>query len=175
MNNQDPDRASVLAEIRDQIQDVISELRAFSQELRPPMLFNFGLRKTIEAHLASFQGSHPNLRTRLKVEWVGKALPEHVLIALFRVYQESLNNILKHAQATEIQVRLARDGRRFTMDIDDNGSGFVVPNDPLRLAREGHLGLVGMRERVEAIGGSLKVDSNPGQGTRVHVEVPLEQ
>jgi PAS domain S-box-containing protein len=173
MNNPGPELSNALVGIRNQLQEVIGELRTFAQELRPPILFNFGLRRAIQAHLENFQESHPNLQTQLKVEWVGDPLPEQVLIALFRVYQESLNNIVKHAQATEIQVHLARDDRQFEMDIEDNGSGFVVPKDPLYLTREGHLGLAGMRERVEAIGGSLKIDSSPGTGTRVQVKVPL--
>ena len=169
----DPDLAKALEGLRDALQEVIGDLRAYTQELRPPILFNFGLRRAIRAHLNNFSEGHPAIQIHLNVEWDGEMLPEPVSIALFRVYQESLNNVVKHARASEVWVNITRGDSLVTLVVEDNGAGFQVPLDPLQLVIQGHLGLAGMRERVEAIGGSLEVDSRPGKGTRIQVQVPL--
>ncbi len=93
---------------------------------------------------------------------------------LFRICQEALTNAAKHAQASEVRIRLAVTRSQVSLEIRDNGGGFVVPADWVELARQGHLGLVGMRERAEAVGGSMEISSQPGQGTRIQVVVPLE-
>ena len=173
MASQDPQLIKELDGMRASLQEVLSELRAYAMDLRPPVLFNFGLRRAIQAHLENFQEKHPDLHAQLKVDWVGDVIPEQISIAFFRIYQESLSNILKHAKATDIWVYLARDDCQISLAIEDNGIGFTNSGDLLQLAREGHLGLVGMRERMEAIGGSLEIDARPGKGTRIEVQVPL--
>jgi signal transduction histidine kinase len=173
MGNPDEQQVKELESVRALLQDVIGEMRAYAQELRPPVLFNFGLRRAIQSHLEGFQEKHPELHIQLEVDWTGDLLPEQISIALFRVYQESLNNIIKHARARQVWVHLARKENQATMLVQDDGAGFILPADLSHLAREGHLGLVGIRERVEAIGGSLQLDSEPGKGTKIQVEVPL--
>ncbi|HEX9028706.1 MAG TPA: PAS domain S-box protein, partial [Anaerolineales bacterium] len=173
VENSDPQQKKELEAMRASLQEVLSELRGYAMDLRPPVLFSFGLRRAIQAHLENFQEKHPELHTQLKVEWVGDLLPEQISIALFRVYQESLNNIVKHARATEIKVQLVRDEDQIRLVVEDNGAGFTIPKKLLQLARDGHLGLVGMRERIEAIGGNLEIDSQPGKGTRIEVRAPL--
>jgi signal transduction histidine kinase len=86
----------------------------------------------------------------------------------------SLTNIAKHAQATRVAIRLDRAQDQILMDIQDNGLGFSLPKDWVELAHQGHLGLVGIRERAEAIGGMLEIRSKPGQGTTIHIKVPLK-
>jgi signal transduction histidine kinase len=103
----------------------------------------------------------------------GGLLPEDIRLALFRIYQEGMNNIAKHSPGSQVHILFHKDEKDAHLEISDNGPGFEVPEDWLTLARTGHLGLVGMSERAEAVGGRLKVDSAPGQGTRVQVIVPL--
>ncbi len=170
---QDETLAQGLKGIRDTIKDQVAELRAYASELRPPTLSKFGLGKAIRSHMEAFQEKHPEMQIRFEDEQVGELLPPEDRLALFRIFQEALTNIAKHAHATEVTVRLEKTETEARLEIRDNGLGFTVPTDWLELARAGHLGLVGMRERAESIGGVLEIQSAPGMPTRLIVTVPL--
>ncbi|MCL4560929.1 MAG: PAS domain S-box protein [Chloroflexi bacterium] len=157
------------------LHEAIAELRGFAHELRPPVLARFGLEKAIHSHLETFREKHPDLKVHFRAQQEGKLLPEHTRLALFRIYQEALNNIVKHSQAHNIWVELQKDLQEATLIIHDDGAGFEVPQDWLLLARQGHLGLVGMRERAEAVGGEMQIESWPGEGTTVRVNVPAAE
>jgi signal transduction histidine kinase len=102
----------------------------------------------------------------------GQSLPERIRLALFRIYQQTLVNVMRHAQAHHINVRFFFDERDITLEIEDDGRGFIVPEKWIDLARQGHMGLVGAAERAEAIGGKLNIESDPNRGTRVRVVAP---
>jgi two-component system sensor histidine kinase DegS len=157
----------------DTVRDQIRELREFTTELRPPLLVKFGLAKAIAAHAESFQEKKTGLRLYLDLSPETPPLAEPVGLALYRIYQEALNNILKHAQASEVWVRYTWEDRTAVLEIRDNGVGFTVPEAWLDLMRQGHLGLVGMRERVDAVGGEVNISSWPNQGTTIQVSVPV--
>ena len=167
--------ADKLEEIRTTLKDQISELRNYASELRPPALSNLGLGRAIHAHIETFQSKHPEYRIQFEEALDGKILPEETVVALFRIYQELLNNITKHAQASKICVHLKPTAEGVTLEVQDNGIGFVVAKDWLELARQGHLGLVGIQERAEAIGGKALISSAAGAGTLVRIVVPLQQ
>lgn len=93
----------------------------------------------------------------------------------FRIYQELLNNIVKHAQASQVCIQLIRRKSEVVFDVQDNGTGFTVTTDWLELAQRGHLGLVGVRERAEAVGGKVHIQCSPNEGTRVQVAMPLDE
>jgi signal transduction histidine kinase len=95
-------------------------------------------------------------------------LPNDVETAIFRIVQESLTNVILHAQATNVDVVISKRSRHVAATIEDNGVGFM-PTSP---TYEDHLGLFGMRERVEMLGGRFTIESSPGVGTTVNVEVP---
>lgn len=158
--------------IRQLILDQIANLRDFSQELRPPLLSKFGLEKAIQAHLESFRQKHPELVINLEVRSFQQPLSEAVQLALYRIHQEALNNIVKHAHATQVDIRVQQDHGRILFSIRDNGVGFDPPEDWVGLTQQGHLGLVGIRERVEAVNGNLKITSMPGQGSTLSVSIP---
>jgi len=99
-------------------------------------------------------------------------LPEDTTLCLFRVLQETLANVQKHAAASEVVVRLLLYPDKSTLTVWDNGQGFCVPSPLDRLLVGQHFGLVGMRERLELAQGSLAVSSTPGHGTCVHAWVP---
>ncbi len=149
------------------------ELRDFCNELRPPALAPFGLEKAIRSHVEQVKERHPNLTIETDLEVDRRALPEDTRMILYRVYQEAMNNILKHAHATKVQVRFRFDEERAELELHDNGRGFTVPASWISLARQGHLGLVGMRERLVNIGGELQLQSAPGAGTTLHIIAPL--
>ncbi len=102
-------------------------------------------------------------------------MPDEIRLGLFRIYQEAMNNTIKHSGATRVKVTFRKTDEQAALEIRDNGAGFTMPEewDWLELARRGHLGLVGMRERAEAMGGTLEVVSQPGEGVRIAVTVPL--
>jgi PAS domain S-box-containing protein len=169
-----PELVPQLEGIQASLQAQIDELRTYASELRPPTLAKFGLEKAVRSHAEIFLEKHPDLTIRLELAPIEAGLQETSGLALFRIYQQSLANILKHTQAKEVRVRLAQIGEQVQLEIQDNGQGFEVPEEWLGLVRKGHLGLVGMRERAEAVGGRLEVISQPGQGTLIQARVPLQ-
>jgi PAS domain S-box-containing protein len=171
--NRDETMTQELQAIRQAIKDQVAELRSFAGELRPPALSKFGLEKAIRSHAEPFQEKHPGFRVSIDASEQGGLLPEDVRLALYRIYQEAMTNVAKHCQPAEVTIRLRKIEGEVRLEIVDHGPGFDLPGDWLALARGGHLGLVGMRERAEAIGGRLEIDSQIGQGTRIQVTVPL--
>jgi PAS domain S-box-containing protein len=161
-----------LQAVQDELQRQIANLRSFSYELRPPMLNNFSLERTIRSHAEGFVEKYPHLKVHLDLTPDERKLPDPVRTALFRIYQEALNNVLKHAQSDEVYVRLEVGERIAQLEVLDKGIGFEMPSDWLTLARKGHLGLVGIQERVDAIRGRMKIASRPGRGTQLLVSVP---
>ncbi len=154
------------------LEELATRLRSIAGELRPPALAPFGLEKAIESHAEVFQKQHPELTLKLRLTRDGQSLPEDLRLALFRIYQESLNNILKHSSASSVWVRFFSDEERAVLEVQDNGKGFVVPHRWLALARGNHMGLIGSRERAEALGGKLEIESSPGKGTLIRAIVP---
>jgi PAS domain S-box-containing protein len=172
------DITQALDEVRSGLQEQIHELRTYAGELRPPALAKFGLVRAIQSHLETFREKHPELRVQFDgqqaaAQMAAAKMAEDRLVALFRIYQEGLTNILKHAHASEVHIQLTQNQEQVSLVIRDNGAGFTVPTDWLDMATHGHLGLVGMRERAEAMRGALTVQSAPGTGTEIRVSVPL--
>ena len=151
---------------------VIQSLRTISRELRPPALAPYGLEKAIRSHAEYLQQAHPDLHIHLHLENDGKKLPETTRLSLFRIYQTAISNIIRHAQATQAEIRFSLTPQIVRLEIGDNGHGFDVPSRWIELARQGHMGLVGAAERAEAIGGKMHVESNIGKGTMISVLVP---
>ncbi len=154
------------------VQQVLRTLRAMSVELRPPTLAPFGLEKAIRSHVEEFQKEHPELEVQLDLMADGQALPEPARLTLFRIYQQALNNVVRHAEASLVTIRLALDAQQVTLEIQDNGRGFRMPPRRIMLVRQGHLGLAGIAERAESIGSRLDIVSAPGEGTLVRIVGP---
>jgi signal transduction histidine kinase len=172
----DPDRRPVretLQEIQSALQEQIHGLRGFAEEMRSPTLLRFGLERAIREHLDKFHSRYPQIDMQFEASPKDIPLPEDTRAALFRIYQEALNNVIRHAQATRVEIDLSLKDHQVRLAICDNGVGFTPPAEWLELARQGHLGLVGMRERVEAIGGMFEMNSKEGRGTTLRVTVGL--
>ncbi len=155
------------------LKTAIRNLRNLMNELRPPALIRFGFVKSARMHAEDFRDQNPNVELYLQMMDDGDALSEDAHLALFRIYQESLNNIIKHASATKIWVNLRRKGNEMRLQIHDNGQGFNIPpyfNDQVEAQ---HYGLAGMKERTEALGGKFQVLSVPGVGTTIIVTIPI--
>jgi signal transduction histidine kinase len=161
--------------MRQKMLQVIQSLRVMSRELRPPALAPYGLEKAIRSHAEYLQQAHPDLKIKLELDSDGQSLPEPVRLALFRIYQTAITNVIRHARAKRALVQLRLNDDHAEMLIQDNGCGFYLPKRWIELARQGHMGLVGAMERAEAAGGKLKVHTQPGKGTRIQVTVPRDK
>ncbi len=156
----------------DKIQTVISRLREICGELRPSVLAPFGLERAIRAYAEGLEERAPGLSLDLDLAADGLRIEENARLALYRMVQEGASNVIKHAGATRLTIRLRLVGADVALDIEDDGRGFHVPASFVDLGRRNHFGLMGMRERVLAFGGALRVDSRPGHGTQIRITVP---
>jgi len=168
----DPETSEALREVKDTIQGVLQDLRATAKELRPPTIFSFGLENAIRSHAYDVQEKHPNLEIQLSLAHDQQSLPDNVRLALFRVLQQSLANVVRHAEATEVRIHFSFDAEETHLEITDNGRGFNVPATWIEFVRQEHFGLAGAAERVNALGGVFKVESQPGSYTTVRVTIP---
>lgn len=167
----EPAVVEALQELRKSLQEQITVLRNYAGELRPPALGKFGLEKAIRAHAELFREKHPEIALTLHMHQVGPLTSEPVRLALYRIYQEAMKNVVRHSEASEVLISFEKDEHQAEFEIRDNGKGFVLPNDWLDFARDGHLGLVGIQERAEAIGGVAIFSSIQGQGTSVLIRI----
>jgi PAS domain S-box-containing protein len=168
----DPELKEALGDVKQHIQNVLQDLRATAKELRPPTIFNFGLENAIRSHANDILEKHQNLSIYLSLAHDRQILPEKVRLALFRIFQQSLANVLRHAKATEVHVRFSFDAEEAHLEITDNGTGFDVPANWIDFVRQGHYGLAGSAERANALGGIFKVKSKPGGSTTIQVTIP---
>ncbi len=169
--DRDPAAArQMLGELRQLEREALAEMRALIFELRPANLEQDGLVQAIRTHAAGIQG-RVGLSVRVDCEVPDHRAPLDVETALYRITQEALHNVVKHADATTVTIRLVGAlGTGLRLSVEDDGTGFdpdVIP--------AGHLGLAGMRARASQIGATIEVTSAPGSGTRIEVLVPLER
>lgn len=157
-----------IKELKQNVNTIQQNLHTLAVNLRPASLDHLGLISTLEQYIKDFQHRYG---IRIEFESTGtreRRLPPNVETAIFRIVQESLTNVIMHAQATRVDVVISRKNDTVTAIIEDDGIGFFPS-----LAMNGeHLGLFGMRERIEMLGGTLAVESEPGKGTIVKAEVP---
>lgn len=161
-----------LKELRATIHSVLQDLRATAKELRPPTIFNFGLENAIRSHANDIIEKYPHLSIYLSLAHDRQILPEKVRLALFRIFQQSVANAIRHAEATEIRVRFSFDAEETHLEVADNGKGFEVPPNWMEFVRNGHYGLAGAAERASTLGGVMRVESKPGNSTTVRVTIP---
>ena len=163
---------SYLEELRQQAEGILDRVHRFSQDLRPSVLDDLGLIPALE-WLASDLTNHFEVAIALEVLGsVHRFSPELELI-LFRIAQEALRNVWKHAEASKAWVTVELGDDKAVLTVKDNGRGFELPERIEDLAVAGKLGLAGMQERAQLIGGRLTLQSEPGKGTTVIVEVPI--
>jgi two-component system sensor histidine kinase UhpB len=149
-----------------------THVRDVTAELRPTMLDSLGLVPTLRWHARQFRQRHPGIRIEVETTGGEERLPPEVEVALYRVCQESLNNVAKHARASRVRVALQRGEERLTLSIADDGVGFEVRRRRDDPDQQG-FGILGMRERIADLGGCLAIDSRPGAGTTVRAEFAL--
>lgn len=160
-----------LEELWKRTDSVLQGVRRLSQDLRPAALDRLGLLSAVE-WLASEVTKYSGIAT--KVNMVGKEhrLPEEVAIALFRITQEALRNVWRHSGATSAEITIDFSDSRTKITVSDNGKGFILTGKVGDLAKHGKLGLAGMQERAQLVGGTLTVRSGLAGGTSITVEAP---
>lgn len=167
------DQRDHIVEVQSNLQQTLVDVRRICADLRPPALDNLGLVSAVRSRLRSLE-QQSSIEVFLHV--IGdqrQAIPEDVAITLFRVMQEALNNVLKHAEAQTVEVQLYIQPDEICLVVRDDGKGFHVPQRLGQLIEDHHFGLVGVRERLDMIHGTLYISSLKGEGACIRVTVPL--
>ena len=151
------------------IADLISRVRSLSLELRPQMLDDLGLVVALDWLFKRYT-QQTNIRVDFRRTALSERLPALLETAVFRIAQEALTNVARHARVSEVTVRLWVDSERVGLQVEDKGAGLDVD---AALAARNSTGLSGMKERAELLGGEFTLESKPGQVTRLTVELPL--
>jgi signal transduction histidine kinase len=157
-----------LQEVRNMSREAMYDMRLLVFELRPFMLETEGLASALRARLAAVEG-RSGLKTEVLVE-EERRLPIKMEEELYRIAQEGLNNVVKHARATQVQIRLKYNVSAILLEMVDDGKGF----EPEAASQSGGFGLQGIQERVHQLEGTLKIESAPYRGTRLSIRIPLK-
>jgi len=160
------DLDAAAGQLRELVVSTLQDVRRLAVELRPKALDDFGLVPAIERLVETFR-EHTGLEVHLEPQLGAERLPSDVETTLYRITQEALTNVVKHAQARHVSIVLTRREGSVAAVIEDDGRGLGSADD------SGGLGLLGMRERIALVGGRLEVESSPGSGTTLSIEVPI--
>ena len=169
----DPEDGPNLEQFQQYVREVISSLRQICTDLRPPVLDSLGLVAAIRYLVRTFN-QQSGVQISLSVDGnEEQILPEDVELSLFRSLQEALNNIRKHAGPCQVSIALCIKPESVTLEIADDGAGFVPPEHMGALIRDGHFGLIGIQEQIDLVEGNFAVHSVPGEGSRVVIQITL--
>jgi two-component system sensor histidine kinase UhpB len=151
----------------------LTELRNVMANLRPSQLDDLGLAPALHWYIQQHAVRHPQTNITFTAERLAQRLPAEYETVLFRAAQETLTNVARHAHATQVTVALSQQSDAVRLEVVDNGVGFDIKS-PVSPEHQGW-GLIGMRERVALVGGVCTVESQPGKGTRIVIELPQRQ
>ena len=174
----DKDPVRVKMELQSMIdinKEIINDMRAIIYDLRPMSLNNIGLVSTIESYCLYLR-RYNNLDVVLKIEGKEDKLSSMLSVTLYRIIQEACNNAIRHSKAKKVIIRLSYLEYNIELDIEDNGVGFDIQEVEER-AKEDSLhgfGLSTMKERARLISGSFTIETKPGEGTKIHISVPID-
>ncbi|MDR2219251.1 MAG: PAS domain S-box protein [Methylobacillus sp.] len=167
-----PEVASSAATIVAAAEHIYDDMHNIIRHLRPGALDNLGLTETLRDAVADWQQQHPDMRFTLNFSGALERLSESLAINLYRIVQEAVTNALRHSGASQITITLARDeGGTLDLTIQDNGRGM----NPHTVDQSRHFGLLGMKERVQALRGQFDLNSKPGEGTCIRVNIPEQE
>jgi signal transduction histidine kinase len=154
------------------VDEAIAQIRQMALTLRPTMLDDLGLVDALQWVLEQ-QSKPAGWHSALEVEDIGRELPSEIQTACFRIAQEALTNAARHARASEVKLSLCMIGDDLQLTVSDNGAGFDLDRYRLPEERKRHFGLISMTERAGLAGGSLDIDTAPGEGTRIRAILPV--
>jgi signal transduction histidine kinase len=162
-----------LGEAKSLSSQTLSAMRQLSQDLRPTMLDDLGLIPTLRWYIQNFS-NRLGIGSNFEAIGLEEKLPPQIETAFYRIVQEALNNIAKHAQADRVEVSLVKRDSRIYGSIHDNGKGFDLDKVLHPGSLEGGFGIIGIKERVSLLGGQIDIQSRPGFGTLIYIEIPYE-
>jgi len=162
-----------IKEVREYISQAIYYTRSLTFELGLPILYDLGLEAALEWLGEQLHAEH-GLQIQVHRDKQAKPLGEAARVLVFRVVRELLTNVIKHAQASHVDVTLAKEGQYLCIQVADDGVGFDMNESGARSGKSSGYGLFSIRERLSSLGGHLKISSGPGRGTVVTITVPLE-
>jgi len=158
-----------LLKISDRIGELSADVQHYSHRLHPSILDELGLIQAIESECTAFRS-----RTGIFVQFThaidSNSLEKDIVLTLYRILQECLHNVDKHAQATNIQVNLSQDDQFIQLTVEDSGIGF----DPDVMCKKSGLGMVSINERAQLLGGDVTIESEIGRGTIVSIRIPTQ-
>ncbi|MFW5640703.1 MAG: sensor histidine kinase, partial [Thermodesulfobacteriota bacterium] len=161
------DQKNSINELIGLIEQLGDKIRSISSDLRPDLLDDLGLAPTLEWYIKEFQEQRTDLKIDFQAVGFKKRATPEIELVLYRIFQESLTNIVKHAKARQVTVMLTFNYPKVILMVKDDGVGF----DPTQ--RYGGIGLIGMRERAVSVGGFIDIRSEKGKGTTIRVEMPV--
>ncbi len=163
-----------LQELHTMVQQVSHQLRDLCQELRPPTLATFGVGTAIHSFVHDMQQRYPDLQILMELADDQQRLSQFQRLTLYQICRNVFENVVRHAQTRSVCVRLQLRPDIVFLEVEDEGRGFTMPDDWIRLARAGKFGLIECAERAQAAGGYLEIAATPNEGTRVRVTIPLD-
>lgn len=167
-----PENINFLKDMLARINEGVQNIHRFSQKLRLSVLDDLGLIPALRSLVKTLQDRY-GITARFQAAGEAKRYSPEVETAIFRIVQEATTNIGKHSQATEAEVIINFTPEKVHLTISDNGRGFSLTEPVDNLPRIGKLGLAGIRERVHLLGGTINIQSSPGNGTRLEIEIPV--
>jgi len=159
-----------LDELESLSEQTVENLRRLTRALRPIYLEDLGLVTALEM-LARETGDNNSISVSFQKSGQERRLAGEVELVLYRIAQEALNNVIRHAEASSAILHIDYDNKKVQLEVSDDGIGFQIPNSPTDFAPSGHFGLLGMYERAELIGAQLKIESTLGGGTRLIIRL----
>jgi signal transduction histidine kinase len=162
-----------LSELRTMVTGAIASVRQFSRDLRPLALEDLGLVAAMQ-YLVNQLVQSEGVDVNFECEGTVEGLPPDMEVAIYRILQEALNNVKKHAGATEVQVLAQFTARQVALVVQDNGRGFTVPESITDFASSGSFGVMGLQERAQLFGGHVVIESEPDQGTTIRLVLPRQ-
>jgi len=171
LGTRNKDGVKTLHQLETLTADSLKELERLISDLRPSHLDDLGLSAALRWYAGRIQ-EHASISIRVDITGEEKDLDEAMKITVFRIIQESLNNIIKHAQASHVNIHLSYEARNVRIDVWDNGIGFDLDQAKQKRTSRPSLGLAGMEERAALVGGSVSIQSRPGYGTEIEALIP---
>ena len=157
--------------LKNMAQSTLDDVNRLMFSLRPPLLDDLGVFPALHRYLDQYQRDN-QIQTKIRIKGRRRRFHPVVEITIYRIVQEALTNVRKHAEASRVMVEIEANREKIKGMIEDNGKGFNVDAFFAKKEMEGHLGLFGMKERATLSGGTLEVESSPGMGTAVRFEIP---
>lgn len=158
----------VLDKTKSILNEAITDVRSLSHQIMPNMLIKNSLSNALRELIE--KSNSPKLNITLKIEGLNDTIDQNIQVVLYRIIQECINNTIKHAEASAINVSVIQDAEKIYTSISDNGKGF----NPMKVQSKNEgLGLENIKSRIEVLKGNIKISSKEGEGTSIFVEIPL--